>query len=238
LFVLLEENMRKRLECIAAKIPDGIGVIDVGTDHAYLPVALARRGYCGNLLASDIGEGPLAVARRHAEDASVADRIRFFCCDGLELCPPEDVDCIVIAGMGGDTICGILDRGEFCMDPRYLLILQPMTRAEVLRYWLIYNEFAIVEEDLVEDGGVLYPVLCARFGGNTRLSDAELFTGSFAMLKDHPLFPRFWEIQHRRLRKTFEALKSSGAGDEDGRLVLSAQICRELEEMMPRDNSK
>ena len=87
----------------ALTIPDGIGVIDVGTDHAYLPVALARRGYCGNLLASDIGEGPLAVARRHAEDASVADRIRFFCCDGLELCPPEDVDCIVIAGRGGDT---------------------------------------------------------------------------------------------------------------------------------------
>lgn len=229
--------MRKRLECIASKIPDGIGMIDVGTDHALLPLALAERGYRGNLLAADIKEGPLAVARRNAEEADMSDRIRFFCCDGLELCPPEAVDCIVIAGMGGDTICGILDRAEFCMDARYLLILQPMTRAEVLRYWLIYNEFAIVEEDLVEDGGVIYPVFCARFGGKTELNDAELFTGGFSMLKDHPLFPRYWGIQNGRFSKLYDALKRSGAGDEDGRFALCAQICSQLEEMKPHDES-
>ena len=229
--------MRKRLECIASKIPDGVGMIDVGTDHAYLPVAMALRGYRGNLLASDIGKGPLAVARRHAEDAEAGERIRFLRCDGLDLCPPADVDCIVIAGMGGDTITGILDRAEFCMDARYLLILQPMTRAEVLRYWLVYNEFAIVEEDIVEDGGILYPVLCARFGGKTRLKDAELYTGSFVMLKEHPLFQRIWEIQTRRFHKMYDALKRSGAGDEDGRLALCGQICRELEEMKPYDES-
>ena len=230
--------MRKRLECIAAKIPDGVGVIDVGTDHAYLPVALARRGYRGNLLASDIAQGPLDTARRHAEDAGVSERIRFLCCDGLALCPPDDVDCIVIAGMGGDTISGILDRAEFCMDPRYLLILQPMTRAEVLRYWLIYNEFAITVEDLVLDGGIVYPVLCARFGGKTRLNDAELYTGSFAMLKEHPLFPRFLAKQDRRFQKMYDALRRSGAGDEDGRLALCGQICSELEEMEPHDENQ
>ena len=56
--------MKKRLACIAAKIPDGIGMIDVGTDHGYLPVALAKRGYKGALYASDIGEGPLQT-RKH-----------------------------------------------------------------------------------------------------------------------------------------------------------------------------
>ena len=230
--------MRKRLECIAAKIPDGVGMIDVGTDHAYLPVALALRGYRGNLLASDIGEGPLAVARQHAEEADVADRIRFLCCDGLDLCPPEDVDCIVIAGMGGDTICGILDRGEFCMDPRYLLILQPMTRVEVVRYWLVYNGFAIIEEDLVDDGGIIYPVLCARYGGNTRLHDGELYTGSYAAVKGHPLFLRCWAKQYRRFRKLSHALIRSGAGNDDGRLALCGQICLDLEEMQPYDENQ
>lgn len=230
--------MRKRLECIAGKIPDGIGMIDVGTDHAYLPVSMALRGYRGNLLASEIGEGPLSVARRHAQEAEVYERIRFLLCDGLDLCPPEGIDCIVIAGMGGDTITGILDRAEFCMDARYLLILQPMTRAEVLRYWLVYNEFAIVEEDIVEDGGILYPVLCARFGGKTRLNDAELYTGSYAKLKEHPLFPRFLEIQNRRFQKIYSALKRSGAGDEDGRLALCGQICSELKEMKLHDDSQ
>lgn len=231
-------TMKKRLECIFNKIPDGVGMIDVGTDHGYLPVALAKRGYPGQLFASDIGEGPLATARQHAEDAGVADRIRFLCCDGLALCPPDAVDCIVVAGMGGDAICGILDRAEFCMDPRYNLILQPMTRAEVLRYWLVYNEFEIVAEDLVEDGGILYSVLVARFGGHTELNEAELFTGSAKLLAGHPLFPRMLEIQQRRFRKVFHGLKSSGAGDEDGRLLLAQTICEQLEEMIVHDHGQ
>ena len=225
--------MKKRLECIAEKIPWGIGMIDVGTDHGYLPVALAQRGYPGALYASDIGEGPLATARQHAREAGVADRLRFLCCDGLDLCPPDAVDTIVIAGMGGDTIVGILDRAEWCMDERYTMIFQPMTRAEVLRYWLAYNGFAITQEDLVEDGGVLYAVLCARFGGVTRLNDAELYTGSLAQIGRHALFPRFWETQRRRFQKVYRGLKESGAGDEDGRLALCETICRQLEEMKP-----
>ena len=80
-------------------------------------------------------------------------------------------------------------------------------------------------------------MLCARFGGKTRLNDAELYTGSFAMLKGRPLFPRFWEIQTRRFHKMYDALQRSGAGDEDGRLALCGQICRELEEMKPYDDS-
>ena len=227
--------MKKRLECIAAKIPNGVGLIDVGTDHGYLPVALAQRGYSGNLFASDIGEGPLHTAREHAENAGVAEKLRFLCCDGLELCPPDAVDCIVIAGMGGDTICGILDRADWCMNASYILILQPMTRAEVLRYWLIYNGFEIVGEDLVDDGGILYSVLTARFGGVTRLTEAELYTGSFAQLAKHPLYPRLWEKQRKRFLNVYDALKRSGAGDEDGRLALSELICRQLEENKPSD---
>jgi Predicted SAM-dependent methyltransferase len=225
--------MKKRLACIAAKIPDGIGMIDVGTDHGYLPVALAKRGYKGALYASDIGEGPLQTARQHAQEAGAADQIGFLCCDGLALCPPQQVDCIVIAGMGGDTISGILDRADWCMDPRYLLILQPMTRAEVLRYWLIYNEFEITGEDLVEDGGILYSVITARFGGRTVLNDAELYTGSRILLAAHPLYSRLWEIQNRRFQKMLAALRTSGAGDADGRLALCETICRQLEEMRP-----
>ena len=222
--------MRKRLECIASKIPDGVGMIDVGTDHAYLPVAMAQRGYRGNLLASDIGEGPLAVARRHAEEAEVGERIRFLCCDGLDLCPPDDVDCIVIAGMGGDTITGILDRGEFCMDTRYLLVLQPMTRAEVLRYWLVYNEFEICSEELVEDAGTLYQLLIARFGGETKLTDAELFAGKASLAKD----PALYRCQLEQLCCRFEQAISGmerGESANGPRAQLYREILEQLCEM-------
>ena len=54
--------MDRRLSTIASQIENGIGLADVGTDHGFLPVHLARHGYTGNLYASDINEGPLRTA--------------------------------------------------------------------------------------------------------------------------------------------------------------------------------
>lgn len=219
--------MNRRLQAIENMILPGIGVIDVGTDHGYLPVSLARHGYHGALFASDIGEGPLSAARRSAEAAGLGERIVFQLCDGLDLCDPASVDTIVIAGMGGDTICGILDRAEWCMHPRYRLILQPMTRAEVLRYWLVNNEFIIEEEQLVADGGEIYAVFSARFGGSMKLTDAELYTGAFAMLEQDPLWPAFLSKQLARFCKLVHGLRQSGR--EPGRLELAEGIQQDLE---------
>ena len=129
--------------------------------------------------------------------------------------------------MGGDTICGILDRAEWCMHPRYRLILQPMTRAEVLRYWLVNNEFVIEEEQLVVDGKEIYALFSSRFGGSMTLTDAELYTGAFAMLAQDPLWPAFLEKQLSRFHKVLHGLRQSGR--EPGRLELTESIKQELE---------
>ncbi len=227
--------MNKRLSCVLSHIPDGIGLIDVGTDHAYLPIALAERGYPGRLYASDLRPGPLRAAERNAASASVTERITFLLADGLDACDPALVDTIVVAGMGGDTICGIFDRAEWIMDPRYTLVLQPMTRCEVLRYWLIHNEFAIVEEDLVEDGGVLYAVLKAKIGKSDALSDAELFTGSEGLLREHPLYPRFLAQQLERFRRVLRGRTAAAAPEESsGSTAVIGSIVRQMEEMAER----
>ena len=129
--------------------------------------------------------------------------------------------------MGGDTICGILDRAEWCMHPRYRLILQPMTRAEVLRYWLVNNEFIIEEEQLVADGKEIYSLFSSRFGGSMKLTDAELYTGAFAMLEKDPLWPAFLAKQLSRFHKLLQGLRQSGR--EPGRLELAESIKKELE---------
>lgn len=220
--------MKKRLQAIETMVEPGIGLIDVGTDHGYLPVSLARHGYPGNLFASDIGEGPLAAARRSAREAGLEGRIVFQLCDGLDLCDPADVDTIVIAGMGGDTICGILDRAEWCMDPRYRLILQPMTRSEVLRYWLVNNGFSIDQERLVSDGREIYSLISARFGGHQKLLDAELFTGAFALIEHDPLWTEYSELQLKRFEKLLWGLRQSGR--EKGRQQLMETVLEQLKE--------
>lgn len=220
--------MNRRLQAIEALVEDGVGLIDVGTDHGYLPLALARRGYPGALIAADIGVGPLNAARRNVADAGLEDRIRFLLCDGLALCEPEAVDTVVIAGMGGDSICGILDRAEWVLDPRYTLLLQPMTRSEVLRYWLTNNGFSILEERLVRDNGAIYALLRARFGGESKLTDAELYTGAFPLVEKEPLWAEFLSLQLRRLEKSIAGLRASGR--EPGRLRLLEGVWTQLKE--------
>lgn len=220
--------MNKRLTAIAALVEKGRGLVDVGTDHGYLPAYLAASGYEGALFASDINEGPLLSARRTAAEAGLSDRIVFLLCDGLRLCPPEKIDTIVIAGMGGDMIVKILDEAEWCMNSRYHLILQPMTKAEVLRYWLVYNEFAIESETITEDAGTMYQIVSARFGGCTKLSDAELFTGRRTLSMDSFLFDQ----QLLQIIARFEKAVTGMQGRKDNpRLHLYREVLEQLLEM-------
>ena len=221
--------MNKRLSALYEKIPPGVGVIDVGTDHGYLPTALAASGYPGRIFASDIRTEPLQAARKTAARAGVSERIEFLLCDGLALCPPDAVDTIVIAGMGGDTIVKILDEAEFCMDSRYLLILRPMTKPEVLRYWLAYNEFEILSESLVQDAGNLYQILTARFGGNTKLCDAELFVGKASLTEDPDLYRLALEQLEKRLSKALVGMQ--GREEDSPRLRLYREIEKQGKEI-------
>lgn len=222
--------MNKRLEAIYALIGEGKGLVDVGTDHGYIPTALAQSGYAGNIIASDIKPGPLQAARRSATSAGVEDKIHFILCDGLDSCDPSAIDTILIAGMGGDTICGILDRAEWCMTPDYTLILQPVTKAEVVRYWLAYNGYEFLDEVLVRDGGIIYQIIRSRIKENTPLSLAELYTGEFALARKNALFVEFLDTLISRFETGIKGLERA-KDCAPWTLALKKQICAQLREM-------
>ena len=58
-------ELSKRLSAILSLIPEGARVADIGTDHAYLPIALAASGRAKSIIACDIHKGPLAVAAKN-----------------------------------------------------------------------------------------------------------------------------------------------------------------------------
>ena len=223
--------MNKRLDLLYEMIPsDGLGVIDVGTDHGQIPIRLANSGYSGYIFATDIAEGPLNAACSAAHAAGVENKIRFLLCDGLDLCPPEDVSDILIAGMGGDTICGILDRAEWIFSGQYRLILQPMTRPEVLRYWLIHNDFSINLEAVSREEQHVYQLFRAEMGPRKRMSDAEYLTGSSVVR-------RTGDDVHFVIDQQLRMIEKKLSGHEEKRATASSEyafylnIKRELEEM-------
>ncbi len=223
--------MDMRLKAVAAHISTGVGFVDVGTDHGLVPAELARLGYSGNIIATDINPQPLEAARNTARAAGVEDRIEFLLCDGLSLCHSDMIDTIVIAGMGGELICRILDEAEWCLDSRYTLILQPMTKAEALRYWLVNNGCEIICEDQAQDGGTVYQIIVARFGGCTRLSDGELYTGKYGLALNKALYIKKLESAVDSFQAAVAGMSAALTAPEDGRLRLYRGILEELQEM-------
>ena len=165
--------LNPRLQACAAYVGQGSTVCDVGTDHAQLAVHLIEAGISEQVIASDIGEGPLAAARRTIEKHGLSAKIRTILSDGLVHVPPEGLTDIVIAGMGGETMVHILETCPFPLT-QLRLILQPMTKADVLRQWLCRNGFAIVEETCVRDDRFLYAVMRAVYTGECTEPDFAL----------------------------------------------------------------
>lgn len=203
--------MEKRLLQLYRLLPtSGKGIIDVGTDHGQIPVRLAQDGYPGAIYASDIHPGPLDIARKAAARAGVSKRISFLLCDGLDGCPPDQIDCILIAGMGGDTICGILDRAEWLFSTQYHLVLQPMTRPEVLRYWLIHNGFTIDQERTVSEDHRIYQLFSASPGNSQPYRDVEYLIGKPGYGREKGSFRILLTEQQRLLTKKLSGLRESG----------------------------
>lgn len=183
-------HLSHRLQCIADLVPSGGSVIDVGTDHALIPVWLAQTGHCEHIWASDLRQGPLDGAKALIEETGTSNRIHLRLTDGLNGFSREDADTIIIAGMGGETIASILQNAEWTKDD-VLLILSPHTKQAVLRRFLTENGYYIRQEKLVKDAGRLYPVLVAQGGEAPAYSAAELHTGLFSHIKDDPLFAEY-----------------------------------------------
>ncbi len=205
------QELDKRLQAVASFVRPGSRVADIGTDHAYLPVWLVRHGVCPGAIASDLNAGPLRTAHGTVESAGLIDRIALRLGNGLDTVRPGEVEDIVIAGMGGETIASILDAVPWVKDGALQLILQPMTRAEDLRRWLLYNGFTVDRECLVRDGRRQYTVLVAHYTDSAPPDDVlPVYAGFFSVEEGRP----YREQMAAHLVRCAEGLARSGDMEE------------------------
>ncbi len=199
-----------RLLTAATLVRPGSRMADIGTDHAYLPIYLVESAICPAAIASDIRPGPADSARKNVATAGLSAQIDVRLGDGLSGISPDEVDDIVIAGMGGETIATILQAAEWVKNAHYRLVLQPMTRPEELRRWLLTNGFAILCERLVADGHHLYTVMAAEFTGAAPVTDEAAYYRGALGADGRP----FLEKEIARLRKKTEGLTAAGSTEE------------------------
>lgn len=148
-----------RLQTVASFVPNGANLGDIGTDHAYLPIALYETQRISKAVAIDVHEGPYqsaltAVEARHLE--AVID-VRFG--DGLMPLESGEVNVLTLAGMGGRTMLDILSARPDVLESVHDLIMQPQGAERVVRLALLGDGWRLKAEKLVEEDNRIYVVM-------------------------------------------------------------------------------
>lgn len=220
--VLRVPALPPRLAALAALVPPGRVVADIGSDHALLPVNLVAGRRIPWAIASDLSPGALARARAAVAAAGLSASIDLRQGAGLSVLQPGEAAVVVIAGLGGLTIADILDEGRAVAQRAELLLLQPMRHLAELRYRLRAGGFRLVEERLVQEAGRFYVVMAAAPGQMPAYSDVLMDIGPLLVARSDPLLRPYLKLRIARERRILRQVREearSAAGRERARLA-------------------
>lgn len=192
-----------RLARVAAHVPAGARLADIGSDHGYLPVALMRRGAISAAVAGEVALTPFLSAERTVRENDFDQQITVRMADGLAAIEPGDeITAISICGMGGETIRDILERGKAQLSGQERLILQPNGGEQPLRQWLMDNGYRILCEELLRENRFDYEIIVAERAERVLYTAEELYFGPLQMKARSPAFLSKWQRILREKHKT------------------------------------
>ena len=204
-----------RLAAAFAYVRPGHAAADIGCDHGKLSAALAGSGRCPLVLACDLRPDPLEKARRRC--AVYGDKVQCRLGSGLSVVAPGEVDDIIIAGMGAETITEILDAAPWVFDARYNLVLVPATKHSILRRWLARRGFDLVEETICQAAERWYSVMNARYAAAQHEPDGlECLCGK---AEGQPGFAAYCAQQNGKLKKCRRGLPPGAEADAVDALI-------------------
>ena len=210
----------------------GSRLADIGTDHAYIPIYLARSGKIPEAVAMDVNRGPLERAEENIRAYELEDRIKTRLSDGFSALEQGEADSAVIAGMGGGLMIRILKEGEDVVRTLKECILQPQSEIEKVRAFLLEEGFLFIKEDMVEEDGKYYPMMKAACPGSkisslresgapgadirkTDWDETELLYGKCLLKDKNPVLRQYLEREIHIKRKILSEL----AGQDSPRIA-------------------
>lgn len=195
--------MDSRLHSLAKMVPAGSRVADIGTDHAYLPIALVKTGQVKYAVASDIAKGPLTNAAKDVEKAGLKKQIALRLGPGLTTIKKADqIDTVIIAGMGGKLISQILNDSYLSGALFPVLVLEANNAEPLLRSWLMIHGYEIEQEKLIKEAGHYYELIRASYERRVRpLTPAQIFFGPLILKHKDAIFAEKWRKHLAYLKK-------------------------------------
>ena len=220
-------KLTDRLLKIASLVDNGKRIADIGTDHGYIPVYLLNQNKIQYAILGDVNKGPLENARKEVTRNKLQDKVDLRLGSGIEVLKENEVDEIIIAGMGGMLINNLLKANEKVAHTTEKLILQPMQAPEELRMFLYQNGYKILDEHLVREEHRLYEIIVCKYEGlEPQEIDPIYYEIGLKLIENNdPLLNDFIENKIRINQNVIKKLeRKEGQGIEDKRAALNKKI--------------
>ncbi len=221
-------ELSNRLKVISDFVGDNAVVADIGTDHGYIPIYLAKEGRIKHVLACDVNKGPLDKARMNIKRYGVEDYVETRLSDGLEKLEKNEVDTLIIAGIGGLLTEKIMERGKEILVTIDQLILSPHSDIDIVRKKLHSLGYRIRDEKLMKDEGKYYYIMDAVRGEDKKYDKIHYKYGKILIETKSPLLR---EILENKAEKFQQVIKQLVLQNTERSLERRKEIQEELEEI-------
>ena len=197
-------NLDNRLKRITDFIPSDSYILDVGCDHALLDIYLALNRNNVKLIASDINENPLKIAKENIKKYNLEDKIKLEKADGVSKINDE-VDIVVIAGMGTSTINDIINNDLEKLKNVKKIIISSHTSSFELRENMNKKGFKIIDEAVVFDKGKYYEIIVYS-NGYEKLSKLDMKYGPIISKRKDEITKAYFNERYLKLIEIYKKI--------------------------------
>lgn len=179
-------KLSKRLLAIANLIDDNSKVVDIGCDHGLVSIYLAMNKQNISIIASDINQNALDNAIKNINKYHLEDKIKVCLSNGLDNINDE-IDTIIISGMGGHTIIDILTNNQEKLNTVNNIIIQSNNDIEYVRRKIVKLGYYISKEKLILDKNIYYTVILFT-KGKKKYTNKEYYFGPILLKENSKIF--------------------------------------------------
>lgn len=197
----MPRRLSARLSAVAALVPAGAYLADVGSDHAWLPIFLVESGRIEWAMAIDNKMGPYLRMKTNVEQSKAANHIRCSQSDGISAIGPE-VDTLALCGMGGLLSCSILEAHPEKLQNIQTILMDPHRDLVAVRKRVSELGFHIDAETMVFEDKVFYTIMrFTRPAPRVPYTTNELAFGPVLMKRGDPVYVDWLLVQKAKLSK-------------------------------------
>lgn len=202
-------QLSKRLLTAVGMITKGNIVADVGCDHAYTSIYLCKEKIASKVIAMDVNKGPLIGAKAHIEEAGLIDSISLRLSDGLEKLSKDEVDTVLLCGMGGLLMIKILSDYPEITKTVKEFVLQPQSEVAQVRHFLHNHGYEITKEHMLKEDGKFYVMMRAIPVEQVQIYEDEChyLYGKLLIEEKNEVLKEFLQREYRLISEVWEALR-------------------------------